>query len=323
MAKKAWTLSEVRELLIQLWPEGQLYDWHNPASSIFKFLDASAEVLRAFGYEIIDRLRDELSPLTCIDKLADWESALGLETPSDAGIERRRASVLSRLREHGGFTRASARAVLVPLLGYRDPAALAIVETKRAAMRAAHTYRDAELSLIPIAPSVLRRSVFVPDGGRVGRAGAQMITRITHPALERLTIVLEAPDGRRRAWSALPRSTGSVELRLCAPEFAGAACGLRWSLTVTDPGPAPGGAVESWAIFVEGIGPGGLGGDIFDWGAFADPAHLGSSGVAPNLLAAEQAIERIKHAHTRGHLLRALTARPDTPEAIPDLFLPG
>src|SRR5687767_8168452 len=98
---KTWTTADVRQLLVSLWPDGQLYDWFNPSASIYQFLDAVAEVTKSFGYELLERLRRELDLAGCTDKLPDWEAALGLAATPVAlsgDAPARRASILSRLR---------------------------------------------------------------------------------------------------------------------------------------------------------------------------------------------------------------------------------
>lgn len=72
------SLREVRQILLQLWPPGRLYDWSTPTSHVSRYLDALAEAVRTFGYDVVDRLRRELNPATAVEKLPDWEDALGL-----------------------------------------------------------------------------------------------------------------------------------------------------------------------------------------------------------------------------------------------------
>jgi hypothetical protein len=317
---KKWSFAEIRQLLISLWPDGQLYDWYTPTSFIYRFLDSIAEVLRAYGYDLLDQLRGELNPATCVQKLSDWERALGLTTSyaATAGTTaQRQTGVLSRLREFGAFTNANCRAIIGPLLGYVDPGQLVVLEASRDKLRAAHTYGDATPN-----PNGLpaTRELWLYDGGRVSRAGAQLDVVLTTPALDSVAVVLTAPDGRSRRWTALGSGTAAgARFRLYAPAMAGAPCTGRWTIVAT----GASGSLDLVQLFVEGIGLSGLGGDLFDWGVVVDPALAGKNGIPVDLAAAQTAIERIKHAHTKGHILRSVVAIPDDALTIPDQFVPG
>lgn len=73
-----YQVRDIRSLLLQLWPPGRLYDWSTPTSNVSRFLDALAESIKKFGYDVVDRLRRELNPATAVDKLPDWENALAV-----------------------------------------------------------------------------------------------------------------------------------------------------------------------------------------------------------------------------------------------------
>ncbi len=87
---------------------------------------------------------------------------------------------------------------------------------------------------------------------------------------------------------------------------------------------------SSVQLFAEGFGrttsgADGLGSVIFEWVAVADPALMGP---AADLQAARDALVRINYATRRGTLVVKPTALtyapyPDTPLAIPNLFIPG
>jgi hypothetical protein len=108
-------------------------------------------------------------------------------------------------------------------------------------------------------------------------------------------------------------------------EFANTPIQGSWFLSVTN---NSGGTVNfHWSVFVEGIGPNQeTGGAIFDWGVYADPAHLGESGVPSDFPAARLAIQKIAHSHTVGNLLQSLDPYPDVDvdvhAAIPDECIP-
>jgi len=313
------TLDEARRFLLNLLPPGaeRLYSLV-PGGDVYQLFDAFAATVKQFGFDLLDVLRLEITPAECIEKLGDWESALALVSTWAAlhgTAEQRRAGILSRLREAGGFTRSLVRAVIAPLFGFLNPATLQILNTDRAAMRAAHTYTGADANQ----PMPGTFSVAVNDDGRVTKAGAQLSITLTAPALEQLTLQLSTPDGQTKTWSAL--GSGAITNQaflLGAPELAGARVWGLWTLAISGTG-----TLVKWSLFAEGAGLGGLAGDVFEWGVYLDPAHAGENGVAPDLHAVGQTMARIQHAHADGHIIRAFSASPDTPLAIPDQFLPA
>jgi hypothetical protein len=318
---EANSLNEVRRFLLNLLPPGaeRLYSLV-PGGDVFQLFDAFAATVKQFGFDLLDVLRAEITPAECIQRIPDWETALALAS-SQAALHgttaQRRASILARLREVGGFTRALVRSVLAPLLGYADPSTVQLLNTNRAAMRAAHTYAGSVGA--QQTPGVFTANVF--DGGQVSKAGAQISITLLASAPNPVTLQLAPPGGQRiKRWPAITPGSGNyLSATLAAPELAGAPCGGVWTLTI---GGQPS-FLYNWSIFVEGVGPGGLGGDVFDWGVYLDPVHLGENGFIPDLRAAQLAIARIQHAHANGKLIRALQASPDTPQAILDQFLPA
>lgn len=320
----ALSQTQVRRLLLQLWPPGRLYDWSTPTSHVSRYLDALADSVKTFGYDVVDRLRRELNPRTAVEKLPDWEDALGLGgsyTARNGTIPQRQAAVVGKLREFGALTLANARAILGPLLGYADASKLLLLETSRAKMRAAHTYTDGKS--YPSANGI-SASVNVSDGGTVSRAGAQLDVQFATVPASPFVVSLHSPTQRFRQWTSAELGPFSTKYHLCAPEFAGDVCGGTWSVSVlalsfntTVP------ALSSWSIFVEGVGHSGLGGDLVCWGAYVDPTLAGRGGAPADLDAARAAISRVKHAHTQGGVVTSLAAIPDDPSSLPDACLPG
>jgi hypothetical protein len=200
------------------------------------------------------------------------------------------------------------------------PTSIAVLAAQRygsdAIMCAAHTYTGNGAG--QSTPGTFTVAV-LDDGRVVTKAGAQLSIALTAPALEQVALQLSTPNGKTKKWSGL--GTGAITnqaFQLAAPELAGATCGGAWTLTAT--GAA---TLVSWSLFAEGVGPGGLAGDLFEWGVYLDPEHLGENGFTPDLRAVVSAMARIQHAHADGHIIRALAAAPDTSLAIPDQFLPA
>jgi hypothetical protein len=144
------------------------------------------------------------------------------------------------------------------------------------------------------------------DDGQVTKAGAQLSITLTTSALDQITLQLSTRNGRTKTWSGL--GTGAITnqaFQLAAPELAGAKTGGIWTLAITGTG-----TLVMWSLFAEGVGPGGLAGDVLEWGVYLDPAHLGETGFASDLRAVSLAMARIQHAHANGYIVRAFSAAP-------------
>jgi len=316
------SLKDVRGLLLGLFPPGQLYDWYTPASKVSRFLDGLAEAVKTFGYDVVDRLRREINPATAIEKLADWEEALGISasfTARNGTVAQRQAGVVGKLREFGAFTLGNTRAIVAPLLGYVDPGKLILVETDRAKMRAAHTYTDPTQH--PLFWFVFGM-VSVPDGGWVSSAGAQLTLQFQAPPVP-FSVYLYSPSGPFKSWSPSDLGPSRARYVLYAPELAGKPCNGTWTLFLVASSFANTSVLASWSLFVEGAGPHGLSGDLCSWGAYLDPQLAGKNGTPADREGAHVAIARIEHAHTDGVLLLSLLAIPDAPTSLPDACLPG
>jgi hypothetical protein len=332
------SIEGTRRFLLNLLPPGadKLYDL-SPAGDVFKLFDGFAQTFKQFGFDLLELLRTEIFPSSAVQKAADWEKALGLAgsyVANSGTIAQRQTGILSKLREFGAFTPYLIRSIVAPLFGYTDFTQLRVFETSRAALTAIHTYVDAPprgQGVIP-ANGNLTRPLFLPDGGTVSRAGAQVTVWLTHPALQGLTVRLVAPNGQAKTWANLGKgAVANQPFLLFGIAFAGAQCNVQWNLTVTDSS-GNAGTLQQWQLFVEGVGAslpgpvgtggGGLGGDIFDWGVFADPNLLGAT-QPPDYSNARFTINRIKHAHTLGHIIRTIAAIPDAPLSLPDQFIPG
>lgn len=318
----ALSLKEVRELLLSLWPPGRLYDWYTPTSNVSRYLDALAQAMKTFAYDVVDRLRREVNPAAAVEKLPDWEQALAIDdsyTARNGTVSQRQAAVVSKLREFGAFTLPNTRATLAPLLGYVDPSKLRVLEVDRAAMRSAHTYANP----VPVGGKFsVQSQVQVNDGGTVGSAGVQVSVVLPAPASPWETFTLQSPSGTTRKWTTTEVGR-SAQYQLFSQDFAGEPCTGTWTLIVGETTFFSNVSLTSWSLFVDGAGPSGLGGDLVEWGAYLDPALAGANGTPPDLDAAYAALSRIEHAHTRGLLLFSLAAIPDAPRTLPDACLPA
>jgi len=315
------SLLEVKELFIQLWPPGRLYDWYTADSYVSRFFDGVAEALLRFGHDLLARLRREINPATAEEKLPDWEEALDLAdgtTAQKGSVAQRQAGVIGKLREFGAFTLGFAEAALAPLLGYVNPAELVVLETRRDLMRAAHSYSDGQVHT-SLSGSV-QMAVYISDGGAVSRAGAHLRLELAVAVGTGLMVVLHPPSGLPKRWE-LPVVHAPETRVLYAPEVAGAMCNGVWQVSVDNTPPGGTLVVSAWSVYVDGVGPSGLGGDLAEWGVFVDPGREGVS-IPSDRAATARAMTRFQHAHTEGHVVLSLAAIPDEPETLPDQCLP-
>lgn len=289
-------------------------------------LRAIAELLKTSGTDLVDQLRRNATPLLAdAARLAEWEETLGQRPRPSASVDQRRLAIASRLRERGPCTYALVRAVLGPLLDYADPSQLEILEVDRDVLRAAHTYAAPGL---PAAPP-FTASIDVLDDAKIGEPGVQLDILITTTNLAALGVQITSPDGKSVNKLNFARGGGlGQQVRVYAPELAGAQAGGTWTVLINSM--IPGTSILAVQLFAEGVGRTSVGGDglgavIFEWVAVADPAKMGS---LADLQAARDALARINYATRRGALIVKPTAMtyapyPDTPLAIPNLFIPG
>lgn len=327
------TVQDVFDLIVKALPRGveNVYDLA-PGGDYYKYYMSWAQVLKTYGFDLVDLARQEIVPYLSRYKLADWEILFGLTQTRVARtgtIPQRQLQVLSAWRAAAGqgSSRAAIQAALVPIFGYFPTTVPQIIEASRASLTTLHTYVGGA-AVIP-AGDDLTVSLTTTDGGKVSKAGIRLGLIITHPSIEDLTIELDSTvGGVSKTWT-LP-GTGSVtaqEFVLYGREFADLQTYQQWNLSIIGSGSV--GSLDGWYIVVEGIGPNlETGGAIFTWGVYADPAHLGENGTPADLDAARRLIEKFSFDHTRGTLLQSISgAYPDVTTgahaAIPDECLPA
>lgn len=335
---------EIRRLLISLLPAGSedLYDLETSAY-IGRLATALAGALKETVSDRLDQLRLEVNPSTVEESIPDWESAGGLAHTILATFgtdEQRRNAILSLLREHGSFSLDDIRAAVQPYFLYADPSQIEIVEPDRAAQQAAHTYSYASPMTATFPLNSASSSVSVADDPRVSPAGAIVNINFTGD-LGEVRFRLTAPDGYVKLW--LPGWLGSGAVvaetyTLFAPEMAGRRILGNWTLTVTA-GATVNATVNSWSVFVEGLGVNydgatppnrigeGLGAALFEFLVVADPALLGTG---YDIEGAYATIQKIKPAHVLGNVVvkntvmgGGLLAIPDEPTTLPDRSIPA
>lgn len=328
----AGTLSvdDVRERLVAAFPRGveDVYDL-TASGDYYKLFQAVAALMKVYAFDLVDLLRREIIPHLSRYKLPSWERIFGLETTRIAKqgtIPQRQAQVLGAWRAAAGQGSSIpvVQAVLGPLLGYLPTTTVEVLEADRSALTAAHSYWPAADTAIPNGATTTIAIDVSLHGGKVAKAGAQLWLVFASAGLSSYTFTLTAPDGSSKTWAG---SWASVPLKLYAPELADKAIQGIWRLSITNNSGADNTLYSGSTLFVEGVAPRqDTAGAVFHWGVYADPAHVGESGVAPNYDEAFRAIKRLTFSHCRGRLLLSKEPWPGTSSgahaAIPGRCIP-
>lgn len=289
-------------------------------------LRAIAALCKQAGTDQVAALRRNATPVRAdAPRIAEWEETLGLRPRPAASLEQRRAAVTARHRERGPCTYALVRAVLGPLLDYADPSQLEILEVDRDVLRGLLTYFAPGLP----SGSPFTGTIAVIDVAQIGPPGVQVDIILTTTDLAALGVQVTSPDGKIATKFNFARGPAFLDqIRVYFPEMAGAQAGGTWKVLVNSGVPMT--TFYAVHLFAEGFGRSasgsdGLGSAIFEWVVVADPALMGPNA---DLQAARDALQRINYATRRGTLVVKPTATtyapyPDTPLAIPNLFIPG
>lgn len=330
------TLDEVRARIIAGFPQGveNVYDLA-VGGDYFKYFQAIAGVMKAYGYDLVDLLREEIVPYLARYKLPDWERIFGLQTTRTTllgTIPQRQAQVLSAWRAASGqgSTAADVAAVLGPLLGYFPTTVVEILEADRAALTVLHSYPGAGTPISTPQNVVRTFDIFPPDSGVVSHAGARVLVDFAAGADVNYEVTLKGPDAVTHTRT-FRKVAGALTQQLFFIETSGLPLALsHWVVTVKNLD-ATAGTLNSVFLFVEGIAQNlETGGAIFHWGVYADPIHLGENGTPADFAAARRAIELLGQAHTIGSGLGGLIQSKDPwPDvlsgphaAIPDEAIP-
>jgi hypothetical protein len=324
---------QVLNLIIQLLPRGseKLYGLLSRRGDVFQYFSGIADTFSYFAFSAIAQLHAELNPQTANLRLPDYELWLGLtQTPIviSGTIDQRRNQVLSKMREQGASTVNNIVGIIAPLLGML-PANVQVIESNQASITTAHTYSNSTGASIGSNSSVTQ-SVYVPDSG-YSDAGAQVSVTITSTNPEQLSFVLTDPSGNQYTMPAGTIPAGALTSTAAPVNFVKVSGSTfvvgSWSLQISTGSAAC--TLVSWSLFVEGLAVAqDTGGARFWFGVFADPVHLGETGVSANFAAARAALLRIQPAHANGRLLQSIAgAYPNTSSgansAIPDETLPA
>lgn len=330
------SFDDARERVVSQLPAGaeDVYDL-TVTGDYRKYFQVFGSMLKMFAFDLVDLARRELSPRLARYKLPDWEHLFGLETTRTAKLgtlPQRRQQVVGGWRAAAGLgsTFAAVRATLGTLLGYAPATNLLLMECDRPSLTAEHSYAlnttvggTGDVA-IPGPGVVTLYALVTEDGGVVAKMGAQLTLALANPGSGQYQFTLTAPSGQSKSWLL---NVGDVPLVLYAPELAGARVDGLWKLQIANGTFVANTLYSDSTLFVEGIQQGQqTAGAIFEWGVYADPAHLGENGTPADLVAARDAIDRLAFSHTRGSLLQSLEPYPDTDagvnSAVPDECVP-
>lgn len=327
---------ETKAAIIAAWPPGNdaAWDWEDaPGQTV----EAIAKTIEDDAVAPIEALAVEVNPVTAVANQDRWERVLGITSPA-ATTERRRAVLISRLRELGAVvTKSTVQAVLAPLLDM-DASRIVLVESSRSQLRTSHTYLWSGSASITTTPTSFK--IHVSDDAAVSYAGAQLDLTLTG-SLSTLIVTLTAPDNSAVTIGAGSVGRGSVTagtVRLYFRGLAGAAVGgVRggdWTVTLsTSTGTSTASAA---ALFVEGLGRDsthrdGLGASVYFWGVMVADDEIGPGA---DLVAARAALQRLRYACRPVALLRRsngpgklaaghYAAIPGDVNALPGAAIPG
>jgi hypothetical protein len=304
------SVDDVRRRIVGGFPRGvdKVYDLE-PGGDYYNLFQSLARFFKATVYDLVDLLNLEIVPYLARYKLPDWERLLGLTQTLTAQLgttPQRQSQVLSAWRAAAGqgATFSDVIAAVGAALGYFPTTPVQILEADRSALDLLHTY---EFPAVTVANGVTTTvQVYVNDGGVVSQAGARLRLEVVSGG-GAFAATLASPSGG-------PSKTYSLDTSdplswLYGIEFAGGPITGWWELTIQN---NSGGSLTLLeAVLVEGIGPRqNTGGAVFHWGAYADPAHMGESGVPADLRAALFAVKKLTFAHCFGCLLQSLEPWP-------------
>jgi hypothetical protein len=326
------SVKDVYKRLFEALPDGtdDFLDFTEGSGDFWKYLTVIAATVKLFAFDLVDLVRAEISNRLRY-KLPDWERIFGLQTTyvSQFGtIPQRQAQFLGAWRAAAGQGAAipTVQSVLAPLLGYNPGTTPVIYESDRPSLTLEHSYAwnaSADTPLPAVTTTTMKMNVS-DDGGVIAQMGAQLQLAFALSDLTGYTFVLTGPDGRSKTWSS---TWSTVPLFLYAPEFAGARLAGTWTLAITNPTIFANTLYSASILFVEGTARGQqTAGAIFEWGVYADPAHLGEVGTPADFATARRMIQRLNFEHCVANLLQSVLPYPDTDSgvhaAIPDECIP-
>jgi hypothetical protein len=328
LAPSASTTSydDAYQRLLDTLPKGidNVLDFTPGAGDFYWYFWVIGSILKTYGHDLVDLVRQEILAHTSRYKLPDWQALFGIKNTNTAllgTLPQQQAQVLGSWRSAAGQGSSipAVQAVLGPLLGYNSTTPVEVIECDRSMLTLRHSYGQAVDVTLP-ASTTTNVEIRVIDGGRVGKMGAHLTMHFALGDLSQYTFALTAPDGTSQTFN-----TGwtNVPLKLYFTQLAGALCNGTWKLAITNGSGSQNTLYSGQWLFVEGIGPKlDTGGAAAHWGGYADLAHVAESGTPADYAAAQLAIQKMTFSHCVGGLIISKHPRPGVNSGI-NCAIPG
>lgn len=323
------SLPEAVELVKRAWPPDCQNDWGPTDSPDHEWILWQAELLKRYGWDIVDLLERETDPRRCVLTLPDWEAVLGISTTRAAQdgrtVRQRQDVVLGRLRESGPSTLFNIAAAVGPMAGFSDPSQVPLLEVDFADLFSSNQWSEtlpAGAGTVPDGVAfgggnLIRRTPVLLDGGEVWPAGALLILGLQDPITSQLHVRLQGPDFTVKAWTGGPDNlTDTLYLR--SADFAGKAMHGAWQLNLFKEVGAGANTLLYWSLYVMGARHGGRAQDKFRWALFLDANHQ-----AGDERAIQSLLSRVRHGGHNVRLIYSDTSLSGTQHHRPGRFIPG
>lgn len=306
---------------------GSLYPWDYQHTTAYKIFQAFGDVLKLYGYDQVARIRREVSPLTCVELLPAWESALGITLSDTAlrvrSVDARRNLVLSRLREIGPLTVYNLAAIFGRLAGYIAGTTPEVLTLDHTTQYARNVYTETVNDTIPTgtafdATNLIRYTPSLLDGGEVWKSGVRVDIRYTPTtiATENIRVQLTAPDFVTEEWNLGPNLSDTLILR--SQKFnRGPVHGI-WKLNIYRDVGVPFCVLLDWQLYVLGRTWGGRSASKLIWSVFLDALHQ-----AVDRRDIDTTLDRITQSYTEGFCIFNKTSIPGTRTHRAGRFIPG
>lgn len=323
------THAEAVQLIKDSYPPytGGLYPWDYPHTVAYKIFQAFGDILKLYGYDQVDRIQREVSPLTCVELLPAWEAALGITLSETAlrvrSVDMRRNLVLARLREVGPLTVYNVAAIFGRLAGYVAGTAPEVIALDHATQYARNVYSDTVNDTIPTgtgfdATNLIRWTPTLLDGGEVWKSGVRLDLRYTPTtiATENIHVQLTAPDYVTEQWTLGPNLSDTLILR--SQKFNRGPVHGPWKLNIYREIGVPFCVLLDWRLYVLGRTWGGRSASKLIWSVFLDAAHQ-----SVDRRDIETTLDRITQSYTEGFCIFDKTSIPGTRTHRAGRFIPG
>jgi subtilisin-like proprotein convertase family protein len=321
------TREQAVAMVKEAWPPftERVYDWDSPGAIAWAIFETIGDAMKVYGYDQVDRVFRELSPLTMVELIPAWESLLGI-TLSDAALRsrsvaRRRQTILARLREMGPLTIHNLAAIFASLAGYVAPDRPEVITLLAADMEAPNTIIDPIPGAIPVGTgfdntNLVRYSETPLDGGEVSGMGVVVTLNLSAATSEGLHVRLRGPTFADATWTGGPNLTTAVKLR--SPAHVGLPVHGTWQLNVYRDAGSPAVTLNSWSLYVLGRRWGGRSEAKHIWSVYLDPAHQNV-----DRRDIDTTLDRITQSHCEGFVIFDRTSIPGTNTHRAGRFIPG